>query len=157
MGGRTRSAAQVSSIFANFSIEWPEQVKEILAMFAFVTIDVDVAGTECLGRVSYFEKWIGMVFLPFIMLALFTSLGSTVTFTSWVLARTRWPLWAKRKMWRLLKPPVLADDLDDDEDLTTKIGRKLRNLKRKLLFTVLSLLTKPIPRAKLEAPQLAIP
>ena len=114
MGGRTRSAAQVSSIFANFSIEWPEQVKEILAMFAFVTIDVDVAGTECLGRVSYFEKWIGMVFLPFIMLALFTSLGSIVTFASWVLARTRWPIWAKRKMWRLLKPPVLADDLDDE-------------------------------------------
>jgi hypothetical protein len=142
---------QVSSIFASFSIEWPQEVLDFLALFAFVQVDVDVVGAECIGRISYFEKWLMMVLAPFIMLFLFSSIAFVLQFASWVLSMTRYPIWAKRKLWRLLKPPVLIDQQLEDEDLTAKVARKLKNLKRKITYGFLTRFTKPIPASTLQA------
>ena len=148
---------QVSAIFANFSIEWPEEVLALLAMFKLFTIDVDAVNTECaVGRVSYFEKWIIMVLAPFIVVGMLSSVSSTVKSANWIMGKTRFPVWTKRKLWRLLKPPIIGNDAAEDDELAVKISKKLRNGRRKAFFKVLSILTKPIPRAQLETLEDAI-
>ena len=148
---------QVSAIFANFSIEWPEEVMELLAMFKLFTIDVDAVNTECaVGRVSYFEKWIIMVLAPFLVVTMLLSGSSTLQFANFIMGKTRFPVWIKRKAWRLLKPPIIGDDAGEDEELIDRISKKLRNNRRKLFFKVLSILTKPIPRVQMETLEDAI-
>ena len=148
---------QVSAIFANFSIEWPEEVLALLAVFKLFTVDVDAVNTECaVGRVSYFEKWIIMVLAPFLVVTMLTSVSSSLQFANWIMGKTRFPVFIKRKMWRLLKPPLITDDAEEDDDMATKISKKLRNSRRKAFFKVLSILTKPIPRAQLETLEDAI-
>ena len=148
---------QVSAIFANFSIEWPEEVIELLAVFKLFTIDVDAVNTECqVGRVSYFEKWIIMVLAPFLVVTILLSGSSTLQFANFIMGKTRFPVWIKRKAWRLLKPPFIGDDAGEDEELVDRIIKKLRNNRRKAFFKVLSILTKPIPRAQLETLEDAI-
>ena len=92
-----------------------------------------------------------MVLAPFIMLLLFSSIAFVLQFASWVLSMTRYPIWAKRKLWRFLKPPVIIDQQLEDEDLTAKVARKLKNLKRKITYGFLTRFTKPIPASTLQA------
>lgn len=144
---------QVSAIFANFSIVWPEEVLAVLNVFNFFVVDVEVVQAECAFRVSYFEKWFAMVMLPFVVVALLSSVTLSLEFATFVMSKTRFPVWVKRKLWRGLKPPNLLEAVDPDEELADKVARKLKNLRRKLMYTILSFLTKPIPRSKLEAMQ----
>ena len=148
---------QVSAIFANFSIEWPPEVLAVLGWFKLFTIDVDAVNTECqVGRVSYFEKWIIMVLAPFIVVSILMIGSSTLQLANWIMAHTRFPVWIKRKMWRLLKPPLVIDDVNEDDELVTRIFKRLRQRRRKLFYKVLSILTKPIPRSQLTALEDAI-
>lgn len=148
---------QVSAIFANFSIEWPPEVLAVLGWFKLFTIDVDAVNTECaVGRVSYFEKWIIMVLAPFIVVSILMIGSSTLQFANWIMGNTRFPVWIKRKMWRLLKPPLVIDDVLEDDELATRILKRLRQRRRKLFYKVLAILTKPIPRSQLTALEDAI-
>jgi hypothetical protein len=145
---------QVSAIFANFSIEWPEEVLALLAVFKLFTVDVDAVNAECtMGRVSYFEKWIVMVLAPFIVVSMLSSISFTLEFATFIMGKTRFPTWIKRKMWRFLKPPEEFPEASEDDSIATKITKKFKNIRRTLFFKLLSLLTKPIPRTKLEALQ----
>ena len=148
---------QVSAIFANFSIEWPEEVLALLAIFKLFTVDVDAVNTECsVGRVSYFEKWIIMVLAPFLVVGMLSSVSSSLQLANWIMGKTRFPVWIKRKLWRFLKPPMLFINANEDDELATKMVIKIRNFRRKLFFTILNILTKPIPRSKLETLEDAI-
>ena len=144
---------QVSAIFANFSIVWPEEVLAVLNVFNFFIVDVEVVQAECAFRISYFEKWFSMVMLPFVVVAMLSCVTFSLEFATFVMSKTRFPVWVKRKLWRGLKPPNLLEAVDPDEELADKLARKLKNLRRKLFYTVLSFGTKPIPRSKLESMQ----
>lgn len=144
---------QVSAIFANFSIVWPEEVLAVLNVFNLFVVDVEVVQAECAFRISYFEKWFGMVMLPFVVVFALSCVTFSLEFATFVMSKTRFPVWVKRKLWRGLKPPNLLEAVDPDEELADKVARKLKNLRRKLLYTLLSFGTKPIPRSKLEAMQ----
>lgn len=148
---------QVSAIFANFSIEWPEEVLALLAVFKLFTVDVEAVNAECsVGRVSYFEKWIIMVLAPFLVVTMLSSVSSSLQFANFIMGKTRFPVWIKRKMWRLLKPPIVGDNSNEEDAMATKILKKIKNARRKGFFKILSILTKPIPRAQLEALEDAI-
>jgi len=145
---------QVSAIFANFSIEWPDEVLALLAVFKLFTVDVDAVNAECtVGRVSYFEKWIVMVLAPFLVVSVLSSISFSLQFATFIMGKTRFPTWTKRKLWRFLKPPEEFPESSEDDTIAERLLKKFKTFRRTLLFKLLSLLTKPIPRTKLEALQ----
>lgn len=140
---------QVTAIFVDFQIEWPPQVLYLLAYINIFRIEISSLSPECFGTVNWFQTWLMMVLLPVFLLASMLFAASLLHLASWLMSKTRWPLWFKRKFSRFLKPPKVQD-VSDMSPLADKLLIRLRNARRKWRFSLLSIFTTPVKRERVE-------
>jgi hypothetical protein len=73
---------QVTSIFAEFSIDWPPEMLQILDVLNIFRVEIDAVSPECLGTTTWFQIWLLMVLLPFILLVCMGSAAVSLQVTA---------------------------------------------------------------------------
>ena len=117
---------QVTTIFADFKIEWPPEILELMGMFAIVSVDISVVSPECATEVTAFQMWFVMTIAPFAFGAVMGFLLLWFQTFFMVKQHTRLPTWAKRKFSKRLRPPRLLVSTDSDS-LGDRVAKKLSN------------------------------
>jgi len=139
---------QVTSIFVDFEIEWPPQILQLISFLNIFRVEISSLSPECFGTVNFFQMWLFMVLLPLFLLAALMLCAMMLQLSSWLLNRTRWPLWFKRKFHKFLKPPQI-DEISGGET-ADKLSHRLRTVRQSWRYSALSFLTEPLDKEVVE-------
>ncbi|KAL3915815.1 MAG: hypothetical protein SGPRY_007071 [Prymnesium sp.] len=117
---------RVTNIFADFKVEWPEEIKRILNAVAIFSVDISVVSPECAADFTPFQIWLGQTILPVVFGIIMMTILLVVRAFFFVMQETRLPIWARRKFSKRLRPPKLKVASDADS-LGERVAKKLIN------------------------------